>query len=70
MNVLVIEPGYGSFWLDRAVYVDRSGKPNPRGRFVTGSTWDYDGGWNTPDDYRGQYIIVTYPRKWILKVAP
>ena len=68
MNVLVIEPGHGSTWLTDAVYTDRYGKPNPRGRFVTGDVWVYDGGWNMPDDYRGQSEVLTYPRRFILKV--
>lgn len=68
MNVLVIEPGHGSLWLEDAVFVDRNGKPNPRGRFVCGRAWEYDGGWNMPDDYQGQPITMTYPRRFILKV--
>ena len=68
MNVLVIWPGNGSEWLSDAVYVDRFGKPNPKGRFVCGSSWYYDGGWNMPDDYQGQYEALTVPRKWILKI--
>jgi hypothetical protein len=68
MNVLVIEPGHGSLWLTDATYVDRFGKSNPRGRYVCGRGWEYDGGWNMPDDYRGQYITLTYPRRWVLKV--
>jgi len=68
MNVLVIEPGHGSVWLTHAAYVDRFGKPNPRGRFVCGDTWVYDGGWNMPDDYRGQYETMRFPRRLILKV--
>ena len=67
MNVLIIWPGHGSEWLTDAVFVDRFGSPNPRGRFVQGSAWDYDGGWNMPDDYRGQYVPITVPRRWILK---
>lgn len=70
MNVLVIEPGNGSVWLTHAVYVDRFGKPNPRGRFVTGLTWVYDGGWNMPDDYQGQYESYTTHRRRIRKVEP
>lgn len=68
MNVLVIEPGNGSHWLTSAVYVDRFGKPNPRGRFVLGDSWEYDGGWNMPDDYRSQNEPYMTPRKMILKV--
>ena len=68
MNVLVIEPGHGSHWLMNAVYVDRFGLPNPRGRFVYGLTWEYDGGWNMPDDYMGQYEPYTTYRRFILKV--
>ena len=68
MDALVIEPGHGSQWLTNAVYVDRYGKPNPRGRFVTGSAWEYDGGWNMPDDYQGQSVPYTTYRKFILKV--
>lgn len=68
MDALVIQPGHGSEWLTDAVIVDRFGKPNPRGRFVQGSAWEYDGGWNMPDDYRGQAIRIIVPRKWILKV--
>ena len=69
MEVLVIEPGHGSVWLRNAIYVDRFGKPNPRGRFVTGNVWSYDGGWNMPDDYMGQLEGYTTPRRLILKVA-
>ena len=68
MNVLVIEPGCGSHWLSHALYVDRFGNPNPRGRFVTGDVWCYDGGWNMPDDYHGQWEAYTTYRRFILKV--
>lgn len=68
MNVLVIQPGRGSEWWTDAVWVDRFLRPNPRGRFVQGSAWEYDGGWNMPDDYRGMAITVWAPRKWVLKV--
>lgn len=68
MNVLVIEPGNGSHWLSNAVFVDRYGKPNPLGRFVTGLVWSYNGGWNMPDDYQGQYEAYTTHRKLIRKV--
>lgn len=69
VNVLVIEPGHGSTWLSGAVFVDRFDKPNPRGRFVRGTTWEYDGGWNMPDDYQGQPVVRCYPRRFILKVG-
>lgn len=68
MNVLVIEPGHGSHWLEHAIYVDRHGSPNLRGRFVAGGVWTYDGGWNMPDDYRGQWEPYMTYRKFILKV--
>lgn len=67
MHVLVIEPGHGSHWLINAVIVDRNGNPNPRGRFVLGNEWAYDGGWNMPDDYKGQWESYFTPRKFILK---
>ena len=70
MNVLVIEPGRGSVWLSHAAYVDRFGRSNPRGHFVTGDVWAYDGGWNMPDDYTGQWEPYTTARKLILKVEP
>lgn len=68
MNVLVIEPGHGSVWLHNAEFVDRFGNPNQRGRWVRGFAWTYDGGWNMPDDYRGQWEPYGAPRKFILKV--
>ena len=68
MNVLVIEPGNGSLWLSDAVFVDRFGKPNPRGRFVAGTVWSYDGGWNMPDDYMGQPEGYWTHRRYILKI--
>lgn len=68
MNVLVINPGHGSFWMDGAEYVDRYGKPNPRGRCVRGRVWSFDGRWNMPDDYMGQYETETWPRRLVLKV--
>lgn len=68
MNVLVIDPGRGSVWLQHAAYVDRFGNPNRRGRFVTGDVWAYDGGWNMPDDYQGQWDSYTTYRKFILKI--
>jgi hypothetical protein len=68
MNVLVIEPGHGSFWMTRAKRVRADGTPSPRGRFVCGEAWEYDGGWNMPDDYRGHHIWLTYPWRWVLKV--
>ena len=66
--MLVIEPGHGSTWLMRAAYVDRYGRQNVRGRFVRGIGWEYDGGWNMPDDYQGHEIVLTYPRNFILKI--
>jgi len=69
MEVLVIEPGHGSTWLSNAVYIDRNGNPNPRGRFVEGLVWAYDGGWNMPDDYQGQYEGYRTRRRFILKVV-
>jgi hypothetical protein len=68
VNVLVIEPGHGSHWLQHAYYVDRYGNPNPLGRFVRGDTWEYDGAWNMPDDYSGQWEPYTTYRKFILKI--
>ena len=68
MNVLVIEPRHGSTWLTDAVYVRRDGQPSTRGHYVQGDAWEYDGGWNMPDDYRGHSIPLTYPRRYILKV--
>lgn len=68
MNVLVIEPGNGSVWLEHARYVDRFGNPNPRGQFVAGDTWQYDGGWNMPDDYQGQWEPYMTRRRFILKI--
>lgn len=68
MDCLVIEPGHGSSWWTDCVWVDRHGKPNPKGRFVSGSAWEYDGGWNMPDDYRGQPVSQWAPRKRVLKV--
>lgn len=68
MNVLVIEPGNGSVWLERAVYVDRFGNPNSRGRYVAGTVWEYDGGWNMPDDYTGHPEGYMTRRRFILKV--
>jgi len=68
MNALVIEPGHGSTWLTRAEFVRSDGTPSVRGRYVRGLAWVYDGGWNMPDDYRGQYESVTVPRRWVLKL--
>ncbi len=55
MDVLVAEPVHGSIWLTDAVYVDRHGKPNPRGRFVRGR-------------YQGHPLTLTCPRRWVLVV--
>ncbi len=68
MDVLVVEPYRGSLWLANAVFVDRFGKPNSRGHFVRGEAWESDRGGNTPDDYSGYAVTLTYPRKWIRKV--
>ena len=70
MNVLVIEPGNGSLWLEDAVFVDRMGQPNPRGRFVMGTNWYHDSGPYLPDGGINIPETMTYPRKWILKVEP
>jgi hypothetical protein len=35
---------------------------------VQGDAWVYDGGWNMPDDYQGQYELMTFPRKLVLKI--
>lgn len=59
MNVLVIEPGHGSFWLEGAAFVDRLGKA---------TTWEHEGGWNIPEGGFDVPYTLTYPRKWILKV--
>ena len=66
-DVLVITPGHGSEWMTDAVIVDRMGRPNPRGRFVQASAWEYDGGWNMPDDYIGMPVTMTVPRRWVLR---
>ena len=68
MNVLVIEPGHGSVWLHHAKYVTADGRTSARGQFVTGSVWAYDGGWNMPDDYQGQWEPYTTLRRFVLKV--
>ena len=68
MNVLVIEPGHGSLWLTDAKYVDRYGKPNPRGRFVRGTNWYHDGGPFLPDGGLDVPETMVYPRRFILKV--
>ena len=68
MNVLVIEPGHGSLWLTDAKYVDRYGKPNPRGRFVRGTNWYHDGGPFLPDGGLDVPETIVYPRRFILKV--
>lgn len=69
MNVLVIEPGHGSIWLSSACYVKADHvTPSPRGRYVKGDAWVYDGGWNMPDDYLGQSETMVFPRRFILKV--
>ena len=67
MDVLVIEPGHGSEWCSDAVRVDRFGNPNQRGRFVRCKGWEYDGGWNMPDDYTGQPIVITVPLRYVLR---
>lgn len=67
-RLLVIEPGHGSHWLSDAYYVDRFGKINPRGRFVTGNVWGYDGSWNMPEDYSGQWESYTTRRHLIIKI--
>ena len=69
MDVLVIDPGHGSLWLEGAVYVDRLGKPNPRGRFVQGTNWYHESGWNIPEGGINIPETMTYPRRWILKVT-
>lgn len=68
MNALVIEPGNGSVWLENAIFVDRFGNPNPRGRFVRGTAWEYGGGWNMPDDYTGYPEGCQTHRRFILKI--
>ena len=70
MNVLVVVPGHGSEWLVDAVFVRADGTPSRRGRSVRGKAWTYDGGWNMPDDYRGQYETVWVPRRWVRRVEP
>lgn len=63
MDVLVIEPGHGSVWLRDAHY---------EGVFVVGEAWDDSsvGSGLMPDDFRGESVILTYPRRFILKVRP
>ena len=61
LDVLVIEPGHGSVWLMDSHYV---------GDKVTGWAWDDSGRGSAfmPDDYRGEKVILTYPRRFILKI--
>jgi hypothetical protein len=68
MDVLVIVPGHGSEWIENAVIVDRLGNPNPRGRFVQGTSWYHEGGWNIPEGGIDIPERVTYPRRFILKI--
>lgn len=61
MNVLCIEPGHGSVWLMDARY---------EGDFVVGTAWDDSsiGSALMPDDFRGEPVILNFPRSLILKV--
>jgi hypothetical protein len=68
MDVLVIWPGHGSEWLTDAVIVNRMGEPCPRGRFVQGTSWYHESGWNIPEGGINIPETLTVPRKWILKV--
>lgn len=69
MNVLVIEPGNGSYWLQGASFVDRIGEPDPNGEYVTGTYWYHEGGPFLPDGGINIPETLTYPRKWILKIT-
>lgn len=66
MEVLVIEPGHGSYWLVSAEYVEIAGK-----QYVRGLAWDSSqaGSSLLPDDYRGEYELMTCPVSLILKVV-
>lgn len=62
MRALVIEPGRGSVWLDPAHY---------EGVYVVGETWDDSSAGSSlmPDDYMGEPVTLTFPRRFILKVV-
>lgn len=68
VNVLVFIPGIGSVWFEKAYRCRADGALSPRGHFVRGQVWGYDGGWNMPDDYQGQYEPMWAPWKWVRKV--
>ena len=68
MDVHVIEPGHGSFWLEDAVFVERMGNPNPRGRFVRGTVWSYENGPLDPDGGINIPETLTYPRHYVLRI--
>lgn len=59
-DVLVIEPGHGSTWLHNAQFVDD---------YVVGEAWDDSGVGSSlmPDDYRGQPVVLSFPRHYVLK---
>jgi hypothetical protein len=61
MKALVIEPGHGSTWLHDAHY---------EGVYVVGEAWDDSGVGSAlmPDDFRGEPMTLSFPRRFILKV--
>jgi hypothetical protein len=63
-DVLCIEPGHGSVWLSNAEDIEIDGEP-----FVRGYAWDSSGAGSSlmPDDYLGEYEMMTFPRNFILR---
>jgi hypothetical protein len=68
VNVLVIEPGHGSVWLEDAAFVNQIGEPATDGDRVRGTAWSHDDGANLPDGGIDIPETLTYPRSWVLKV--
>lgn len=68
MNVLVIDPGHGSYWLEDAEFIDWNGRPDPNGDRVTGTWWDHQGGSLLPDGGIWMPETLTYPRSLVLRI--
>ena len=62
MRAWVIEPGHGSDWLLDAYW---------EGDRIVGRTLDENGVGSglMPDDFRGEWITVTYPRNLVLRTV-
>lgn len=60
-DALCIEPGHGSVWLSDVRFEKGNVVGQAWDRFMVGSAY-------MPDDYRGEWVTLRFPARFILKL--